>query len=199
MSDSYIKEDVITYDLFGCLAHFPSYWLFKHPGGCLAFFVLFSIYATDQAFAMSSEVISEQKYQVGQIDMLVAKLLDQGVAQEDVLAILDDDTLSNHDVIHIFMTLISEGRGSLLAMDCDINQISVEWCIDVPGFWLCKKYCKDQNSEPTPSIPEPPYLPPETPVVEPEPTPEPPPEPPVFGPELPPEPEDSPWWKFWGD
>ena len=124
----------MTYDLFGCLAHFPSYWLFKHPGGCLAFFVLFSTYATDQAFTMSSGWISEQAYQAGQIDMLVAKLLDQGVAQEDVLAILDDDTLSNHDVIHIFMTLISEGRGSLLAMDCDINQISVEWCIDLPGF-----------------------------------------------------------------
>ena len=202
----------MNYHLFGRLSPPPFCWLFKHRRDqffrlfkscagccCLAFFVSFSTYATDQAFAMSSELIAEQEYQAAQIDILVAKLLDQGVEQEDVLAILDDDTLSNHDVINIFMALISEGRGDLLAMDCDINQRHVQWCIDHPFGHYCTEYCKEIESEPTPSTPEPPYLPPETPVIEPEPTPEPPSEPPVLGPEPPPESGGSPWWKFWGE
>ena len=183
------------------------YFRLRYVGCCLAFLCLTSSYATDQTFAMSSEGFFEQEQHSAQIDILVAKLLDQGMSQEEVLAILDDDTLTNQDVINIFMALIGEGIGDLWAMDCDINQRHVEWCFNFPfgSGYYCTEYCKVIESEPTPSIPETPSFPPERPVVEPEPTPDPPSEPlgpeppPVFGSEPPPESGGSPWWKFWGD
>ena len=179
----------MTHDLFGGFALLSlalkkllklprvRFFRLRYVGSCLAFFVLPALNATNQTFAMSSEGISKQEYQAAQIDILVAKLLDQGVAQEDVLAILDDATLTNHDVINLFMVLIGEGD-FLQAHECLNGQRSVQWCITPPGGYYCTSYCKEIESKPTPSIPdstpEPPSLPsPSSPSSPPDSTPEP--------------------------